>query len=277
MTDDRDDGGRIRRIRLAHMRQELLAPVSAILGYGEMLDEAARDGGHDEVVPDLERILTAARALHDMVDRLLDPAAAEGLFDGKDAAEVQKVLRHDLRTPLNAIKGYGEMLLEDLEDMGAPGLKADFGALISEADRLLAQLDSVVDFSAAEALEDAGEEAARSAVMFARIAESIRPEREAGSKAAETGKILVVDDLESNRDVLSRRLARDGHRVEVASGGREALRRIASEDFDLVLLDLMMPDMNGFEVLTRLKADERLHETPVIMVSALDEMDSVVR
>ena len=261
------------------MRQELLAPVSAILGYGEMLDEAARDGGHDEVVPDLERILTAARALHDMVDRLLDPAAAEALFDGKEAAEVQKVLRHDLRTPLNAIKGYGEMLLEDLGDMGASGLKSDFGALISEADRLLAQLDGVIDFSgaAAGAPEDAGEEAARSAAMFARIAESIRPESEAGAKVAETGKILVVDDLESNRDVLSRRLARDGHRVEVASGGREALRRIASEDFDLVLLDLMMPDMNGFEVLTRLKADERLHETPVIMVSALDEMDSVVR
>jgi class 3 adenylate cyclase len=279
LTGDGGEAARIRRIRLAHMRQELLAPVAAILGYGEMLDEAARDGGLDDVLPDLERILTAARGLHDMVDRLLDPEAAEGLFEGKGTDEVQKILRHDLRTPLNAIKGYGEMLLEDLEDMGASGLEADFGALISEADRLLAQLDGVVDFSGAATEEprEAAEEAEQSAAMFAHIAESIRPVREAGSETAETGKILVVDDLESNRDVLSRRLTRDGHRVEVAAGGREALRKIASEDFDLVLLDLMMPDMNGFEVLARLKADDRLHETPVIMVSALDEMDSVIR
>jgi DNA-binding response OmpR family regulator len=93
----------------------------------------------------------------------------------------------------------------------------------------------------------------------------------------ETGRILVVDDIATNRDLLSRRLAQDGHRVSTADGGREALAKLEAQDFDLVLLDLMMPDVNGFEVLGRLKASSRLRDIPVIMISALDEVDSVIR
>lgn len=93
----------------------------------------------------------------------------------------------------------------------------------------------------------------------------------------DTGRILVVDDNESNRDMLSRRLRRNGYVVEVAVNGREALEVIAQSPFDLVLLDLMMPEMNGFEVLERMKADDGLRHIPVLMISAVDEMDSVVR
>src|SRR5512132_1940677 len=90
-------------------------------------------------------------------------------------------------------------------------------------------------------------------------------------------RILVVDDNEANRDMLSRRLARQGHGVEMAAGGQEALQRLGAEPFDLVLLDIMMPEMNGYEVLERLKADEHLRHTPVIMISAVDQLESVVR
>ena len=90
-------------------------------------------------------------------------------------------------------------------------------------------------------------------------------------------RILVVDDNEANRDMLSRRLARQGHGVEMAAGGQEALQRLGAEPFDLVLLDIMMPEMNGYEVLERLKADPELQHIPVIMITALNEMESVVR
>ena len=110
---------RARRARLANLRQELLAPVSTILGFAEMLHQDAARNGPEEAVADLARILTAARDLHAMVDRLLDKELAETLFEGADEAAAQQKLRHDLRTPINAIKGYGEMLLEDLEDLGA--------------------------------------------------------------------------------------------------------------------------------------------------------------
>ena len=87
----------------------------------------------------------------------------------------------------------------------------------------------------------------------------------------------MVDDNASNRDLLFRRLSRDGHEVTRAESGQRALELLAIEEFDLVLLDLMMPDLNGFEVLERLKADERLHALPVIMISGLQETDSVIR
>ncbi|MCH7573240.1 MAG: response regulator, partial [Planctomycetes bacterium] len=97
------------------------------------------------------------------------------------------------------------------------------------------------------------------------------------ARGVETGRILVVDDIESTRDLLARRLGAAGHRVTQAEGGGTALQLLEAGDFDLVLLDLMMPDMNSFEVLARMKADDRLRDIPVIMISALDEMDSVVR
>ena len=274
-----DEGQRVRRVRLANMRQELLAPVTAIVGYGEMLHEAATAGGLDEMVPDLDRILAAANDLFAMVDRLLDEERSKVLFEGADVAAAQKTLRHDLRTPINAIKGYGEMLLEDLDDVGGAGLRDDFTTLLGETNRLLSQLNSIVDFSqAADGTEtaagagDGGDWAA----MFDDIAKSIRPVSEA-LRRVESGNILVVDDIESNRDLLARRLGADGHQVTEAEGGKKALQLLEIEDFDLVLLDLMMPDMNGFEVLARMKADDRLHRIPVIMISALDEIDSVVR
>jgi class 3 adenylate cyclase len=90
--------------------------------------------------------------------------------------------------------------------------------------------------------------------------------------------LLVVDDNDDNRFTLTRRLAREGYTsVATANDGRQALALLQERRFDLVLLDIMMPEMNGYEVLERLKADPGLRHIPVIMISAVDELDSVVR
>jgi phosphoserine phosphatase RsbU/P len=90
--------------------------------------------------------------------------------------------------------------------------------------------------------------------------------------------LLVVDDNEDNRYTLTRRLAREGYEnVAIAVDGREALEKLQSHPIDLVLLDVMMPEMNGYEVLERMKVDPALRDIPVIMISALSEMDSVIR
>lgn len=96
-------------------------------------------------------------------------------------------------------------------------------------------------------------------------------------RAGRTGHILVVDDIENNRDLLARHLENDGHTVSLANGGREALAMADRGDIDAILLDLMMPDLNGFEVLARLKADGRTETIPVIMISALDEQEKAVQ
>lgn len=89
--------------------------------------------------------------------------------------------------------------------------------------------------------------------------------------------ILVVDDNEMNRDMLSRRLERQGCHALAAEDGVQALEQVAAHDFDLVLLDIMMPRLNGYQVLEHIKGDERLRHIPVIMISAVDDLDSVVK
>jgi phosphoserine phosphatase RsbU/P len=91
------------------------------------------------------------------------------------------------------------------------------------------------------------------------------------------GRLLVVDDTEANRDLLARRLRALGHEVLIAGNGREALDVLAARPIDLVLLDIMMPEMDGFQVLERMRSDPVLRLVPVIMISAVDEIDSVAR
>ena len=90
--------------------------------------------------------------------------------------------------------------------------------------------------------------------------------------------LLVVDDNEDNRYTLTRRLNREGYKnLTTAKNGREALECLTAQSFDLVLLDVMMPDMNGYEVLAHVKANPSLRDVPIIMISALDEIESVIR
>jgi sigma-B regulation protein RsbU (phosphoserine phosphatase) len=90
--------------------------------------------------------------------------------------------------------------------------------------------------------------------------------------------LLVVDDNEDNRYTLTRRLNREGYaNLTTANDGRAALELLHAKSFDLVLLDIMMPELNGYEVLEQMKASPALRTVPVIMISALSEIDSVIR
>jgi len=89
-------------------------------------------------------------------------------------------------------------------------------------------------------------------------------------------RLLVVDDQETNRDILSRRLERHGYRVLLAASGQEALDLVAAVPPDLVLLDIMMPDMDGLEVLARLRERHSQQELPVIMVTARSQSEVIV-
>jgi sigma-B regulation protein RsbU (phosphoserine phosphatase) len=93
----------------------------------------------------------------------------------------------------------------------------------------------------------------------------------------EAGRALVVDDNEMNRDILARRLSRQGLAVVTANNGKEALATLHREPFDIVLLDIMMPEMDGYEVLRRMREDEELRTVRVIMITAIDAVDSVVK
>jgi class 3 adenylate cyclase len=95
--------------------------------------------------------------------------------------------------------------------------------------------------------------------------------------SATAGRVLVVDDNRVNQLLLGRSLEQQGHSVEFAENGRRALDLLGESRFDLMLLDVEMPEVDGYEVLAEMKGDPHLRDLPVIMTSALDELDSVVR
>ncbi|HVT42916.1 MAG TPA: response regulator [Thermoanaerobaculia bacterium] len=100
---------------------------------------------------------------------------------------------------------------------------------------------------------------------------------EPAASGAVKGHVLVVDDNAVNRTMLARYLTREGHTSESAENGRIALEMIRNTSFDLILLDVEMPEMDGYELLATLKDDDRLRDIPVIMISAIDEIENVVR
>src|SRR5262245_11527443 len=258
------------RVQSSSIRQQVLASVGIITGHAENVRiEATRHGRHDLEL-DINRILTATQNLSDRVERLFD---AEATWSVGGSPEAQHALRHELRTPLNAIKGYGEMLQEDLASLKATPLQVAVDHLVSAAKGLLLLFDHIVELSAEKSRLGGGKAAAP--VISDTRRRSPR-NLDTSSPAVQSGSILIVDDNEANRDLLSRRLTRDGYRVSMAIGGQAALDALADADFDLVLLDLMMPDINGLDVLQRMKADVRLRTVPVIMITASAEMDSAI-
>ncbi len=90
-------------------------------------------------------------------------------------------------------------------------------------------------------------------------------------------KVLVVDDLEDNRNVLSRHLLRMGCDVAMASNGREALDSIHKDDYEIVLLDIMMPEVDGFEVIEKLRTDQEGKQPSIIAISARHDTDAITR
>lgn len=273
-----DSAERVERALVAFVRQEFGAPIATIMGLTEILVEDARSSQDEALASDLDRIHSAGRLLQEQLDRLVSLATQGCLGGGDDTAAFRATLRHDLRTPLNAVKGYSELILEEARDNGREDLLADIGKIVAAAEQLLGQVDRLIGLTE----EITSPDPSRSAGppqrdLVGEIMRSIPPVVSKPKSNLLSGRILVVDDTDANRDLLSRRLRRQGHAVDTADGGRSALELMAKSEFDLILLDLMMPDVNGLQILTWLKANPTLQHIPVIMISALDEIDSTVR
>jgi class 3 adenylate cyclase len=275
--DHTSDAARTRTALLAHIRHELSSPINAIIGYGEMLCESATEDGTGEFRADLEKILTAGRQLRTRVSDLLHPARTE--TPDLDLDSFGAHVRHELRTPINAVIGYSEMLIEDADAPEHAEFVADLQKIQTAARQLLELIEDIVRFSDLKA-DSATLRPADDGVstMIANLVSTIHAIDDAHARQTEHGGlVLVVDDSETNRDILARRLTREGYEVETAADGAQALEAVGLRQFDLVLLDIMMPGINGYQVLERLKTTPELRDIPVIMISALDEIDGIVR
>ena len=266
------DPARVRETALAHARHELRTPINAIIGYSEMLLEDSREGGVATAVPDLERIRSAGRDLLARVDRILDPArlTAEPAVDF-EAFGAQ--IRADLRDPTTAVIGYAEMLIDD----GEHSMRADLERILGAARRLLDMSTDLVRLATQPATVASTARLSATSTIAAGVLAQIAPVGVNTHADGRQGTLLVVDDNPLNRDLLSRQLARKGYVVATCENGREALERLERERFDVVLLDILMPEVDGVETLRRLKSDARHVDLPVIMISSLNEMDGAIR
>ncbi len=235
---------------VAELRHELRTPLNLIIGYCEMLLEDATDAAQRT---SLEQTLTAGRDVLERINATVPPTRGE-ISEADFAA-----LRDALREPQGRIVTATNALLA-ADGVIDPQFERDVRRIRSSAERLLT----------VELPHGRGANHAAITIEHPTAGPLAGP-------PVQPAHILIVDDQEDNRSVLERRLRRQGHTVESAAGGLSALDMLGRERFDLVLLDVLMPDLDGLAVLEHMKADPATRDIPVIMISALDDTASVVR
>jgi adenylate cyclase len=260
---------------LAQIRHDLRTPASNIQGYAEMLLEESAELGLNHFLPDLERIREAGRSLVDLIRLELAP-------DLVSAAPIDLRRVHaDLRTPLNHVIGYCEILMEHADASKAPSILRDLQRIHDAAGSFLQLTHELLIPSKVHSshppIDAVNSGTHEGALALSRVSSLASLSTMDASAAALSGTVLLVDDDEANRALLTRRLRRLGFQVLEVVDGPSALECVHRCSVDLVLLDMLMPGMRGDEILNRLKSDPLTTNLPVIMLSALDDMDSVVR
>lgn len=262
---------------LSKLRHALRTPLNQIIGYTEMLMESAEENRSAGLLRELKKIHTAGGQLLALLNDALAPWKIEtGKID-------LLTMRQEMVAPLNAVINFSEICAADPAVSDTPAIGDDLGKIRQAARNLFALIEGETDLgdiagntlganlgSAAEAvLGPVPTPTSQTAPFFDFLG--------AEKSQLATGRILVVDDDAMNREMLSRRLQRMGYKIREASNGNHALDELKQRPFDLVLLDIIMPELDGFRTLEFMKTDPMLRHVPVIMLTALDEVESTVR
>jgi light-regulated signal transduction histidine kinase (bacteriophytochrome) len=229
---------------LADFRHRLRTPLNHIIGYSDLLLEEPQ-GLDPDNVSQLETIRANAHLILEQVQHRLAPG------ENQAPGEKMAALQVEIAQPLDLI----------IASAGRLSQKLHGGALLDVLRIAVAARDLLSFMQTTDTIGKVRSEASR-APDFQPVLIPSLPSR-----------LLVVDDDETNCEVLQRQLVRGGHTVTCVASGGEALELLRKPAFDLVLLDVMMPGMSGFDVLQRLKTSETLGNIPVIMMSALDELE----
>jgi adenylate cyclase len=210
----------------------------------------------DELTADVKKIAKAASTMIEMLGSV-------STLSTDSQTELSR-LRHDLRNAIGLVDGFGDILLEDCDDEQA----CDYIRQIRHQSRLFQ--DRLEHFDLSDDDKVASDPIAEIFKSFKRGI--IRDDQEHMAAS-----ILVVDDNDSSRDLLAHQLQRQNYMVIEAASGERCLEIMRSAEPDLVLLDLVMPDMNGYEVLQVIRGDEVLRRIPVVVVSGMQDEEGAVR
>ena len=241
----------------AYLRHEYRTPVNHIVGYSELLIDESGERHLEAWVPAFRRIQQSGRRLLEAVQNAFcETASADKAWEGE-------AFRRDLAIQAAEISGILASITGDL-NRGHGETLADLAAISGGIGRL----------NELAGQENPGALPVKQ-IVAGRHRRSDLENHDTPVSIQKGGRILIADDDDANRDLLRRRLECEGHEVSEARDGLEVLDALRAFPCDLVLLDLMMPVMDGFETLSRIKKDASLRELPVIMISALEEIQSV--
>ncbi|TAK93864.1 MAG: response regulator, partial [Verrucomicrobia bacterium] len=255
-------------LSVSKVRHDLRNSIGHVLGFADLLLEDAQESGRAAARSDLELIVRAANRVTTQVNATLD------------ARKIKTVPASVSALQSLITKSAGEIISATQRIAQLPG--ADGDAVFQDDLARIAGAARHALESAQSALSNLVAPAGESDTAFFRVLPPVIDWSPVRMKAAAVkpsrtgGVILVVDDLEENREMLSRRLSKLGYSVELAENGERALEFVAGRAVDLILLDIMMPGLNGVEVLQRLKANPATQHIPVVMLSSTDQADTVV-
>jgi len=250
------------RVQVSQLRHDLRTPMNAILGYGEMLVTEATELGIGNLLPDLQRLCEDSKR---MLERITEAVPAGDADSDADIADIRVHAREKLLQPSHALLKQAQEAFAKIED--AHPAHPDLERLTGAASKLLALIESLAEPDEAQS-ENRSHSVAETLIRLTPIT---------SNAPTGGGTLLVVDDNAMNRDLLTRQLVREGYNVFAAASGREALETLNIHNVDLVLLDVVMPEMDGIQLLEHIQRDSTLSIVPVIMTSALDEIAGVAR
>jgi len=257
---------------ISKARHNLKNPVNAILGFSEMLIEDCEDEGYDDLLIDLKKINSAGKEVLSIIEESFSDSNLN--ISGSNVAEIATKLEISIRTPLNTIVGYSELLREDTENIDIDTFNEDLDKIIISGQAISNEITQIISF---DPTSSDIKQKDQSSDDIKSVLASIQPLDKGEKKKVTKGSILVVDDNKNNTTLLKKRLEKLGNTVRVANDGMEAIKITEKSRLDLILLDIIMPNMNGYEVLGFLKKDKRYHEIPVIMLSSMDDLTSIYR
>jgi class 3 adenylate cyclase len=261
---------------LSRMGHELRTSIMGIVGYSEMLIDDAKSEEFQEILLDLKEIHIAGNQLLTFVNDMFDLKKTD-VQTVSDMDYFNAKIKSVTLAPINVIKGYVGILLDEMEQKHSNKFISDLKMILNATERFVSSVDNFPRPWHDETDMDLTYQD-RNEMSQELVTSIVNPSEETLiQKCTAGGSILIVDDSEQNRNLLARRLERDGHTISVAATGRDALKMLGCNSFDLVLLDIMMPEINGYQVLQHLKSDDNISHIPVIMLSALEEIDHVVR
>ena len=268
-------------ILLTQIKQDFVTPANAIFDYLDIVEKAVSKLDL-QTEDELNQIKSSCNKLINQYEEAFNLYTGSG-SQGKKTPEEYSELRHNLRTPLNAIIGYGEILIEDFEE-DIPESRTrriiinDLKHIIELARETEKAIEVFVDFIRGD--DNASEEGDTSQVETAEALFKSLGDIEHSitlSDELKASDILIVDDNKTNCEVLERRLSMSGLKCRTAYDGESALDEVKKKTPDLILLDVILPDINGLELLKRFRSKHSVESLPVIMVSAFDDVDSIAK